>query len=136
RREPLSDRPLFWHLPHYTNQGSRPSGAVREGNWKLIEHYEDGSVELFNLDTDLGERTNLAATDPAQAKVLQAKLANSRKQVGAQENAVNPAFKPALHKAVYVDVDPSRYDPPGATAEERKRIQDWRRQMNAVVASP
>ncbi len=42
-------RAMFWHFPHYTNQGGRPAGAVREGDWKLIEHYEDGRVELFNL---------------------------------------------------------------------------------------
>src|SRR5262249_49356647 len=42
RGEPLAPRPLFWHFPHYSNQGGRPAGAVREGPWKLIEHYEDG----------------------------------------------------------------------------------------------
>ena len=51
----LPARPLFWHFPHYTNQGGRPGGAVREGDWKLIEHYEDGRVELFNLADDAGE---------------------------------------------------------------------------------
>ena len=51
----LPARPLFWHFPHYTNQGGRPGGAVREGDWKLIEHYEDGRVELFNLAKDAGE---------------------------------------------------------------------------------
>jgi arylsulfatase A len=51
----LPARPLFWDFPHYTNQGGRPGGAVRDGDWKLIELYEDGRVELFNLTKDPGE---------------------------------------------------------------------------------
>jgi arylsulfatase A-like enzyme len=53
-------RPLFWHFPNYTNQGGRAAGAVREGDWKLVEEYEDGSVELFNLADDPG-RTGLTS---------------------------------------------------------------------------
>src|SRR4029450_7195900 len=44
-------RTLYWHLPHYTNQGSRPAGAVREGDWKLVEHYRDDHVPRFNRTT-------------------------------------------------------------------------------------
>ena len=54
-------RPLFWHYPHYGNQGGAPGGAVRDGDWKLIEWYEDGRLELYNLEDDLGEQHNLAA---------------------------------------------------------------------------
>ena len=45
---PLADRPLYWHYPHYSNQGGRPGGAVRDGAWKLIELYETGRRELFD----------------------------------------------------------------------------------------
>src|SRR5205814_820448 len=50
---------LFWHYPHYSNQGGKPSGAIRSGDFKLIESYEDGSLELYNLKEDPGETNNL-----------------------------------------------------------------------------
>src|SRR5688572_12389185 len=50
-----SSRTFFWHIPHYTNQGSRPAGAVRDGRWKLVEHYDTERVELFDLDADVAE---------------------------------------------------------------------------------
>src|SRR5262249_51955753 len=55
----LDPRPLFWHYPHYSNQGGRPGGAIRDGDDKLIEFYDTGRVELFDLKKDPGESTNL-----------------------------------------------------------------------------
>jgi len=86
------ERALFWHYPHYGNQGGAPFGTVREGDWKLIEWYEDGSHELFNLRADLGERKNLAAKRPDKVKELQAKLAAWRKEVNAVMPTPNPSF--------------------------------------------
>ena len=90
-----SERPLFWHYPHYGNQGGAPFGAVREGDWKLIEWYEDGSLELFNLRADLGETKNLAARKPDKVKTLHSKLAAWRKEVNAVMPMPNPDFVPA-----------------------------------------
>jgi len=64
RGEPLEARPLFWHYPHYGNQGGFPSGAVRLGQWKLIERLEDGRVHLFDLNTDLSEQLDVAKQHP------------------------------------------------------------------------
>lgn len=83
RGENLSDRPLFWHYPHYGNQGGAPGGAVRDGDWKLIEWYEDGTRELFNLRDDLSETNNLASKMPSKVDDLAAKLESWRKDVGA-----------------------------------------------------
>ena len=83
--------PIFWHYPHYGNQGGAPGGAVRDGDWKWIEWYE-GGMELFNLRDDPGEKRNLAKENPAKAKALQAKLAAWRKDVGALMPAPNPKF--------------------------------------------
>ena len=47
---------LYWHYPHYSNQGGFPSGAIRMGDWKLVERYEDGRVHLYNLKNDLSEK--------------------------------------------------------------------------------
>jgi len=128
-----SGRRFFWHFPHYTNQGSSPAGAVREGDWKLIEHYEDGRVELFNLGTDLSEKHNLAASESVRVKKLQAALLEWRNMINAQTNSLNPAFDPGLHRAIYQDIDISRYDPPAADEAEFARVLEWRRQMDAAV---
>ena len=87
--DPLARGPLFWHYPHYGNQGGAPGGVVRDGDWKLIEWYE-GGVELYNLANYLEEEHNLAAQNPAKLKELQAKLAAWRKDVGAIPPAPNP----------------------------------------------
>jgi arylsulfatase A-like enzyme len=86
----LPPRPLFWHYPHYGNQGGAPSGSLRAGDWKLIEWFEDGRVELFNLQTDFVEQNNLAGKDPEKVKALQAGLAQWRKDVGARMPTPNP----------------------------------------------
>jgi arylsulfatase A-like enzyme len=75
---------LYWHYPHYSNQGGPPSGAVRRGDWKLIEFYEDGRLELYNLRDDPGEHTNLAARVPERARELRLLLHTWRQSVGAQ----------------------------------------------------
>jgi arylsulfatase A-like enzyme len=86
---------LFWHHPHYSNQGGRPGGAVRAGDLKLIEHYEDGKCELFDLQADPGERTDLAAKRPADAERLRRLLRDWRKSVAAQMPTPNPDYRPA-----------------------------------------
>jgi arylsulfatase A len=125
-------RKFFWHFPHYTNQGSRPGGAVREGDWKFIEHYDAG-LELYNLAQDPGETTNLAAQETKRVEEMRRELAEWTSQVGAQTNALNPNFNPALWKKLYEETDPSRYSPVKATPEERARMTAWRRQMNAAL---
>lgn len=126
-------RPLYWHIPHYTNQGSRPSGAVREGKWKLIEQYDDGRVELFDLSADASEARNLAAAEPARAAALRARLRDWRKSVGAQENTPNPGVDADLYKQIYVDFDSSRFDPLRADDVAWKAVAIWRERMNAAV---
>ena len=83
---------LFWHYPHYSNQGGKPGGAVRQGNLKLIEHYEDGRLELYDLRQDCGERHDLAAERPGDAARLRNRLGEWRASVAAQMPRPNPAF--------------------------------------------
>lgn len=85
---------LFWHYPHYSNQGGRPSGAVRAGDFKLIESYETGWLELYDVRTDVGESRNLSAEKPDLAKELAAKLQVWRTAVGAKMPEPNPAYVP------------------------------------------
>ena len=126
-------RTFFWHFPHYTNQGSSPAGAVRDGDWKLIEHYEDGRIELFNLSTDVSEQRNLAETEPNRVKELRNALAKWRETTGARTNTSNPAFNADLHRAIYKDIDISRYDPPIADETEFAKVAEWRKRMNEAV---
>ena len=80
---------LFWHYPHYSNQGGKPGGAVRSGDWKLIEHYESGYLELFNLAEDPGETTNRAGAFPDRANALAKSLAEWRRTIGAEMMSTN-----------------------------------------------
>jgi arylsulfatase A-like enzyme len=89
------ERPLFWHYPHYSNQGGGPGGAVRVGKFKLIEWFEDMHVELFDLSSDIGERHNLAATMPDRAAALRQQLHEWRESVKAAMPTPNPDYNPA-----------------------------------------
>jgi arylsulfatase A-like enzyme len=86
-----SDRPLFWHYPHWGNQGGTPGAAVRLGDWKLIEWYWGKGRELFNLAVDPGEQTNLAGSEPAKLQELQSLLDDFRTDTAAIMPAVNPS---------------------------------------------
>jgi arylsulfatase A-like enzyme len=81
-------RDLFWHFPGYLGAGegtwrTTPAGAIRSGDWKLIEFFEDGRKELFNLRADEWQRTNLAEKNPEKVAELHAKLVVWRKAVSA-----------------------------------------------------
>lgn len=82
--ESLDRKSLFWHYPHYSNQGGIPSGAIREENWKLIERYEDGRVHLYDLSIDIGEKTDLAEKYPERVKEMRARLHVWYKEVDAK----------------------------------------------------
>lgn len=75
--------PVFWHYPHFSNQASHPAAAIREGDYKLIEHYETGKIELYNLTADLSETTDLAQREPKKTRELHEKLKQWRTEVGA-----------------------------------------------------
>jgi arylsulfatase A-like enzyme len=70
----IKKRALYWHYPHYGNQGGSPGSAIREGDWKLIRWHETGKEELYNLKQDIGERNNLVVKDAKNAQRLSLKL--------------------------------------------------------------
>ena len=86
---------IYWHYPHYHPGSATPYSAVREGDWKLIEFYEDRHVELYNLRAEIGEKTELSNQHPEIAARLRAKLAAWRLSVQAQEPTRNPQYDPA-----------------------------------------
>ncbi len=87
------NRVLYWHYPHYGNQGGSPGGAIRLGDYKLIEFYEDNRVELYNLRDDLGEQHDLTVERPEKAAELRRMLHAWRHEVGALMPTPNPARK-------------------------------------------
>jgi len=90
----LSERPLAWHYPHYSNQGGRPGGVWREGPWKLIQFFETGRRELFHVERDASEGRNLAQQEPARVEAMTKALEAWRSEVGAQMMTPNPAYRP------------------------------------------
>lgn len=102
---PIKERPLFWHFPIYLQGGNpetrdlkfrtRPGSVVRCGDWKLHEYFEGGELELYNLKHDIGEKNNLANTNPDKTKELHDLLKAWRKETGAPvPSEINPEYKP------------------------------------------
>jgi len=92
----LSSRPIYWHWPHYSNHGAQsPGGAVRVGNYKLIEYYENNTVQLFDLQSDPGEQNDLSHTAPDKVQELSSLLHTWRKNVNAEMPVPNPDYDPA-----------------------------------------
>jgi arylsulfatase A len=104
---------LFWHYPHHQHYqlgGAMPYGAIRSGDFKLIEFFNDMNVELYNIRDDIGEQRDLASTQPKKVEELRNRLHAWRKKVGAQMGSPNPKY------------DPSRpeYTPPAGKAKKAK----------------
>lgn len=100
----FKERPLFWHFPAYLEKGNdetadkffrtRPVSVIRKGDWKLIENYEDGSLELYNLKDDLGENRNIHNIYPEKTRELKSLLDKWKIEVKAPcDFKMNPYFK-------------------------------------------
>jgi len=84
---------IFWHYPHYHGSTWAPGAAVRAGDWKLVEFYEEETAELYNLAGDIGERRNLAQQMPQKRDELLGLLHAWQKRVGAKMPRPNPDYK-------------------------------------------
>lgn len=122
----LEERPLFWHYPHYGNQGGEPNSTIRRGDWKLIHYWEDGHEELYKLAEDLGELNDLSKTNPQKVTELSQELMAWLKKTGA--NYANP--DPLYHadSAAIVDL---RY-----RTTILERLEKERRQMLSPTFVP
>jgi arylsulfatase A-like enzyme len=98
----LEDRPLFWHYPHYSNQGGKPGAAIRMGDYKLIEFFDPGLVELYNLAEDLGERNNLSQQMPEKTREMLVMLHAWQEAVGAEGMDPNPDWDPDYLRENYI----------------------------------
>lgn len=86
--------PIFWHYPHYGNQGGTPGCAMRHGRYKLLRFFEDEHLELYDLESDPGEKTDLAAQEPDLTAAMAAQLSSWLAEIGALLPLPNPAFVP------------------------------------------
>jgi arylsulfatase A len=134
RGGPLAYEPLYWHFPHYNNQGGRPGGAIRDGNWKLIEHYDTNAAELYDLKADPGETNDLATKHPGVVRTMRNHLTLWKKSHRVQENTPNPNFDPARFKAIYEDFDSSKLKPTGNAKQTSEPWRAWRKRMDAAVS--
>jgi len=90
-----SRNPLYWHFPGYLGAKENtwrttPAGAIRAGDWKLQEFFEDGRLELYNLKADIGEKLNLASSETAKLNELHEQLIAWRKRINAPMPTPNP----------------------------------------------
>lgn len=97
--EQIADRPLFWHYPHYGNQGGEPSAIIHRGDWKLIHYYEDGRNELYNLADDPGEQHDVASEAPERVTSLGTELQAWLAEIDAERPSTNPNFDAAKFAA-------------------------------------
>ena len=104
RNGPLKRKAIYWHYPHYHSSSIGPGGAIRCGDYKLIEWYDEticgqgNKFELYNLKDEIGEQNNLAKKMPQKTKELSKMLANWRRKVNAQIMAPNPNYNPRKAK--------------------------------------
>lgn len=95
----LDERPLYWHYPHYGNQGGRPVSIMRKGDWKLIHFWEDGHDELYNLVHDIHEDKDLAIVRSKRTNEMSQTLLNWLSEVGAKIPTPDPLYDEAKEKA-------------------------------------
>lgn len=96
--ESFDREPLFWHFPQYSNHGMQsPGGAVRDGDYKLLEYFENNTVQLFNLAQDIGEQHDLSTIEPEKAAELRNMLHEWRATVDAQMPPNNPNYDPTQY---------------------------------------
>jgi arylsulfatase A-like enzyme len=109
--KPPAREAIYWHFPHYSNHGMQsPGGAIRHGDFKLLEYFENNSVQLFNLREDVSEQRDLASSQPRKVEELRTRLHAWRKEVGAHMPTPNPEYDPARPE----------YTPPPGKAKKAK----------------
>lgn len=85
-------RSLFWHYPHYGNQGGEPSSIIRKDDWKLIYYYEDGRCELYNLAMDISESEVLNSRFPDKVEELEKQLMEWLNEVEAKKPIIDSCY--------------------------------------------
>jgi arylsulfatase A-like enzyme len=101
----MESRPLFWHYPHYGNQGGEPSAMMIDGDWKLIHYFEDKRDELYQIADDIGERKDLASSELVRVSSMQKNLRNWLKSVDAQFPTKNAKYNAEANARSQVSIN-------------------------------
>jgi len=103
----ISKRPLYWHYPHYGNQGGEPSSIISQNDWKLIHYHEDGRDEIYHLVNDPNETTDLAKSETKRVKRLRKKLdawlKETKARLPTKDTQVDLAKREARLKSISTD---------------------------------
>ena len=101
-QQPLQRKALYWHYPHYHHGGASPHGVIRQGQYRLLEHFDGTPAELYDISNDIGETINLVNTMPDKTRELLDDLREWRHEVGAQMPTLNPDYDPdRVHEAMF-----------------------------------
>ncbi len=120
----VAERPLFWHYPHYGNQGGEPSSIIRLGQWKLIHYWEDGRQELYDLGSDPGEQADLSAQQPEIAQQLSDRLQTWLNDMEAKKPIPDPLYDEELYLRRRARLENEVW--PGLEERRMKQLQpDW-----------
>tara|TARA_B100001996_G_scaffold46126_2_gene33244 strand:- start:2134 stop:3543 length:1410 start_codon:yes stop_codon:yes gene_type:complete len=84
---------VYWHFPHYHGSLWKPGSAIRHGDWKLVQHFESNTVELYDLKNDIGEMEDLSSKFPEKTQDLLNRLNNLRQETNANSVTINKNFK-------------------------------------------
>ena len=84
---------VFWHFPHYHGSLWKPGSAIRHGDWKLVQHFESNTVELYDLKNDIGEMDDLSLNFPEKTQDLLNRLNNLRQETNANTVSINKNYK-------------------------------------------
>lgn len=108
----MKERAIYWHFPHYSNHGmASPSGAVRYGDYKLIEYYANNTVQLYNVKEDIVERHEISAENPELVHKMKEMLHQWREDVGAEMPSENLSYNPAVAAERYMEAAPPKFIP-------------------------
>jgi len=125
----LAGRDLFWHYPHYGNQGGEPSSIILRHPWKLIHYYEDGRDELYHLDDDPGEQDDLSASQGERVTALRACLDQWLHETGARFPEPDPEYDPQQAAARLQRIEQEQM--PGLEAQHAAFLEpDWEPNAN------
>ena len=91
-KDKISREEIFWHFPHYHGSLWKPGAAIIQGDWKLLEHFESNSLELFNLSEDISEMNDLSLIYPDKTQYLLNRLHILQKETSANMVSINENF--------------------------------------------
>ena len=126
----IAQRPLYWHYPHYGNQGGDPSSIIRLGDWKLIHYYEEETQQLFNLKSDPYEEQDMASVEEERTQEMYQQLMNYLQEVSAKFPQPDPEFDAEKREQYMKNVREKRM--PNLEQERKKMLskdfqpnEDW-----------